>query len=573
MVAEDMYNDGIDFEKSYKETMADIDENTTIKAKVLSIDEKEGVVFVDVNLKSEAQVPLTDFLEKPSVGEEIDVYLIYKENNEGVPSVSLTKARQIKEKESLMDKINANEPVEGEVVEVKKYGVIVKYGTLYGLIPFPLWDKKRVEKLDSIKEKKIRFYIEKHAQNRDVKGGKKEGQKEDFIGNRKRVLIDDIKKAKAEFFEETKVDDILEGSVKNIADFGAFVDVGKGVEGLLHIKNISWTKIVHVTDVLKSGDKIKVKVLSVDKEKGQVSLGLKQLEELPWDKFIAAYKVDDIVKGSISSIMPYGAFVKIIDGVEALLHISDMSWTKNIKHPKELVNKGQTVEVKIISIDLENKKINVSLKHLLENPWDKVEEKYPIGSKVKGKVKSVTVFGAFIELEEGVDALLHKDEISWVDAVDPMAYFKVGDEIEVAVIQIDKENGKIKVSLKQLEYDPWKSVPSTLKEGDVLECLVKEIDMEKGIVVEPFDGFTVVVPFSQVAFGKPEEIKEIVRTKFKIGDKAKAFVKDFDMKKRIFFLSIKDFDRAAEKKKVQEFLKDKDDNKFTLGDMIKNKND
>lgn len=570
-----MTTDDMDFEKSIKDTLANVDENTTVKAIVLDINEKEGVVFLDVNLKSEAQVPLTDFETKPSIGDAVDVYLIYRESHDGVPVVSLTKARQIKEKENLIDKINSNEPVDGEVVEVRKYGVLVKYGTLYGLIPFALWDKKRIDDISSIKEKKVSFYIEKPAQKKDSSNGKKGAAKEikeDFIGNRKRVLFEVSKKSKLEFFDKTNVDDVLTGTVKNITDFGAFVEVAPGIEGLLHITNISWNKVTKVEDVLKKGDEVKVKVLSLNKEKNQVSLGLKQLEKMPWDIFLDSYKVDDVVKGSVSSVTTYGAFIKIIDGVEALLHISDMSWTKNVKHPKELLSKGQSVEVKIIAIDPENKKINVSLKHLLENPWKTVETKYPVGSKVKGKVKSTTSFGAFIELEEGVDALLHKDEISWTENnIDPVAYFTIGDEIEVEVILLDMNAGKIKVSLKQLQDDPWKKIPATAKIGDIVECPVKEINMEKGVVVEPYEGFTTVILFSHIAVGRVDEIKASINDRIKVGETVKAIIKEIDMKRRVFFLSIRDLEKMVTAKKVREFESDAADSKFTLADMINQK--
>jgi small subunit ribosomal protein S1 len=569
-----MTTDDMDFEKSMKDTLANVDENTTVKAIVLDINEKEGVVFLDVNLKSEAQVPLTDFETKPSIGDEVDVYLIYKESHDGVPVVSLTKARQMKEKENLTDKINSNELVEGEVVEVRKYGVLVKYGTLYGLIPLAFWDRKRIDDVSTIKEKKVSFYIEKLAQKKDGAGKKGSAKeiKEDFIANRRRALFESVKKSKSEFFDKVNVDDVLNGVVKNITDFGAFVEVAPGIEGLLHITNISWNKVSKVEDVLKKGDEVKVKILSLNKEKNQVSLGLKQLEKMPWDTFIEKYKVDDVVKGSVSSVTTYGAFIKIIDGVEALLHISDMSWTKNVKHPKELLSKGQVVEVKIIAIDPENKKINVSLKHLLENPWESVETKYAEGTKVKGKVKSVTDFGAFIELEEGVDALLHKDEISWTENnIDPKEYFAINSEIEVEVILLDVNAGKIKVSLKRLQDDPWKNIPDSAKVGDIIECPVKEINMEKGVVVEPYAGFTTIIPFSHIAMGRVDEIKSSINDRVKVGETVKAIIKEIDMRRRVFFLSIRDLEKVVTAKKVREFESDATDSKFTLGDMFNQK--
>lgn len=563
-------NDEIDFKESLEETFKNYEENTIISATVDSIN--DDIVYLDFGGKSEAKIPVGEFSIKPKVGDVIDVYLVYQEGYDGDPVVSLTKAKQIKEKDELLDLIKSETVVEGEVVEVKKFGVFVKFGTLYGVIPLALWDVKRTEDVSKIKEKKIRFTIDRLERPRDTGNKKMPGIKADFVGNRKKVLLSDNKAKKEDLFESVKEGDIVKGTVKNITDFGAFVDIG-GVEGLLHIKEISWNKIDFVSDALKVGDEVEVKVLSVKKEKHQISLGMKYLTEQPWDLFVKQYKVDDVVKGSITSVMPYGAFVKIIDGVEALLHISDMSWVKNIKHPKELVKEGQSVEVKIISIDEEAKKINVSLKHLLSNPWDDAAEKFAVGSVVSGKVKSVTAFGAFIELEEGVDALLYKDEISWTEAVDPVKFFKVGEQIEAKVLQCDSKTNKIKLGLKQLSDDPWNNIPSKLKNDDVVECEVVSVNSEKGLVVNFVKGLEVVIGFSQIAAGRIDEIKQSLNSDYKAGDKVSAVVKNFDLNKRSIELSIRDFEKALERKNVKEYLNDKDDGKFTLGDLMNSKND
>lgn len=564
-------NDEIDFKSGLEGTFRDYEEDSIISATVDSI--VDDVVYVDFGGKSEAKISVTEFDKKPNVGDKIDVYLVYQEGYDGDPVVSMSKALQYKEKEELFSLIKEETILEGNVVEVRKNGVMVKYGTLYGFIPLALWDVKRTEKSDGIKDKKVKFIIDRIAQPRDNQTGRKTpGIKEDFVGNRKLVLIKEAKINKSKIFENANDGDIVSGVVKNITDFGAFVDIG-GVEGLLHIKDISWAKVSNVTDVIKTGDKVKVKILSVNKEKGQISLGMKQLEEQPWDKFVKSYKVEDTVKGTVTSVMPYGAFVKIIDGVEALLHISDMSWTKNVKHPKELVSKGQAVEVKILSIDEAGQKVNVSLKHLLENPWDKVSEKYKEGTAVTGKVKSVTAYGAFVELEEGVDALLHKDEISWTEEVDPVTYFKVGDSVNAEVIQCDAANNKIKVGIKQLSNDPWKNVPANIKSDDVVECEVKEINLEKGLIVEFVKDLLVTIPFSQIAAGRVDDVKATLSSDYKVGDMVKAVVRNIDLRKKYVSLSIRDFDKINERKNVQEYLKDKTDDKFTLGDMMKSKND
>ncbi|MCG8573215.1 MAG: S1 RNA-binding domain-containing protein, partial [Spirochaetes bacterium] len=272
-----------------------------------------------------------------------------------------------------------------------------------------------------------------------------------------------------------------------------------------------------------------------------------------------------------------GAFVKIIDGVEGLLHISDMSWTKNVKNPKELLQSGQQVEVKIISIDIEKKKISLSLKHLLENPWDTVEEKFPIDKIVKGKIKTITSFGVFVELEEGMDALLHRDDLSWIERIEDVpAYFKdkENSEIEVKIIQLDKENKKIKVGLKQLSDDPWQEVKDKYKKFDAVECEITNIDPEMGLQVKLTEKYYTYISLNQIEFGKIEEIKETLSKNFQVGDKVKAVILNMDYKKRDVDLSIKELLKIEERKKIKEYLHDtSEDDKFTLEDMMKSKSD
>ncbi|HBD95656.1 MAG: hypothetical protein A2015_07230 [Spirochaetes bacterium GWF1_31_7] len=564
-------NDEIDFKKSLEETFRNYEENTIISATVDSINDE--IVYLDFGGKSEAKIPVGEFIARPKVGDVVEVYLVYQEGYDGDPVVSLSKAKQLKEKDELYSLIKNETVLEGDVVEVRKYGVMIKYGSLHGFVPLALWDVKRTEDSSGIKEKKISFVIDRIAIPRDTGGKKQLGIKEDFVANRKKALLSGNKQKKSDFFETAKEGDVVKGTVKNITDFGAFIDIG-GVEGLLHIKEISWNKVDAVSDVLKVGDVVDVKIISIKKDKQQIGLGMKYLTEQPWDKFIKEYKVDSVVKGTVTSLMPYGAFVKIIDGVEALLHISDMSWIKNVKHPKELLTKGQSVEVKIQSIDEEHKKINVSLKHLLENPWDIAETKYQVGTKVSGRIKSVTSFGAFVELEEGVDALLYKDEISWTEVVDPVKFFKEGETIEAEVLQCDVKNNKIKLGVRQLSDDPWKNIPTKLKQDDVVECEIVEVSTEKGLVVKFVNNLNIVIGFQQIAAGRIDEIKQSLASDYKVGNKVNATIRNLDLKKRVIELSIRDYEKAVERKSVKDYLvTEKDHGKFTLADHMKSKND
>jgi small subunit ribosomal protein S1 len=583
-------NAEFDLEKGYNDSFKDIEENSLIKATV--IDVSGDTVFMDFGAKSEAKLPTTEFEVIPSIGDVIEVYLIRRENKYGDPVVSKKKADVIRQKREMVKLFKEREILEGTVIEIKKFGYLVKYRDVYGIIPFSLFDVKKIEKPEEFVGKKISFYIERldfkdgsRPQNRgnqnrggahnkkfDKKNEKKTADVEDeFIGNRKKVMIDEGNVMKLQFLEDRKEGDIVDGVVRNISDFGAFVDLG-GIEALLHIKDISWLRVDKVENYLKLGDKLKVKILSIDKVKGKVGVGLKQTQEEPWSKFIKEFKIDDVVKGTVTSLATYGAFVRVIDGVEGLLHISDMSWAKNVKNPSELLKKGQIIEVKIVNIDETARKINLSLKHLLENPWDKVEEKYKVGTTVKAKVKNIAAFGVFVELEEGIDALLHIDDVSWTESVkNPHKLFKVGDELDVKVIQCDVKANKIKVGIKQLADDPWKMLKDKYNNGDVINCPIISIDDTKGIEVQVVDNISTYIPLSQIDFGRPDEVKLKLK-EFKVGDEIKAMILEINYRKQIVKLSIKEFMKKEEKKKVEAFLHDdKEDNKFTLGDMMKSK--
>ena len=568
-----------DLEQSYKDSFKYLEENSMVKGTVVDI--SGDTVFLDIGAKSEAKVSVSEFEQKLNIGDVIDIYLVKTEGRSGDPVVSKKKADMIAEKREISRLFKEREPGEGVVTEAKSAGFIVKYKSVFGFIPFSLFDNSKIEKPETFVGKHVKFYFErlnfKNVQSQNMKkklpGNRKERVEEEFVANRRKVLMEENNVLKLKFLEDKKEGDVVEGEVKNITEFGAFVDLG-GIEALLHIKDISWLKIDKVEDALKTGDKIKVKILSVDKVKGKVAVGLKQTQEEPWDKFVKEMKLNDVVKGTVTSLTSYGAFVRVFDGVEGLLHISDMSWTKNIKNPSELLKKGQQVEVKIINIDEENRKINLSLKHLLENPWDKVEEKYKLGTKIKGKVKNIAAFGVFIELEEGIDALLHIDDISWTESVrNPHKMYKVGDEVEAVVIQCDGATNKIKVGIKQLSDDPWKKLKDNYNNGDLIECEIESIDESKGICVKVIDDVTAYIPLGQLEMARIDEIKAKLNKDYKVGDTLKALIMEINYKTKSIKLSVKEYFKKEENKKVQEFLHDdKQDDKFTLGDMLKSKN-
>ena len=561
--------DIFDFEKAYNESFKSIEENSIVKAKVLDI--SNDIVFLDFGYKSEGKVPTAEFEKLPKVGDEVDIFVIWLEGRNGEPVVSKKRCDSMIHRNELIKLWKERSLVTGIVREIRNNGVIVEYKEIKGFIPFSLFDIERREKFDEFLNKEIQFYLER-LDLKDIfqQQNKQDRRDEEFVGNRKKYIYERNNNVKNDFFDQREKGEIVEGVVTGFTNFGAFIDLG-GVSALLRLKDASWVRIINLNDILKKDQKIKVVILNIDKDKKKISVGLKQLQEDPWDKFINNYKVDDVIVGQVVSITTYGVFVKVIDGVEGLLHISDMSWVKKVKNPSELISNGQNLELKIIKIDRENRKVSLSLKHLLENPWQKVSEKYKIGTKVKGKIKNITTFGAFIELEEGIDALIHIDDVSWTESIrDPHKYFKIGDEIEAVVIQSDSKNEKIKISIKDLNSDPWKSVFDKYKNGDIISCIIEKIDEESGIAVKITDDISTFIPLSNIGFGKRQEIKSAINHEFKIGDEVKAVIINMDKDRRKIILSIKEYLKKNERDKVEAFLHNADeDSKYTLMDARK----
>lgn len=581
-------NDEMNFEQAYYNSFKDIQEESVIKATVVDI--SSDTVFLDFGYKSEAKILSTEFETLPKIGDIIDIYIIRLEGRNGEPVVSKKRCDYLNEKEELRTIWKERKLVQGIVKDVRNNGVVVEYKNITGFIPNSLFDIDRNGNFQEFLNKEIKFYIEKidfkenNFQNKNDRRNDKKNDKdkrnfkrndkrdEEFLGNRKKFLFEKNSELRDSFFEEENEGKVVDGTVKSITDFGAFIDLGS-IDALLRIKDISWLRIKNISDVLTEGQKIKVKILDIDKKNRKVAVGFKQLQEDPWNVFIDKYNVNDKVTGSVTTITSYGAFVKIIDGVEGLLHISDMSWVQKIKNPSELVKAGQNLDLKIIKIDKNNRKISLSLKHLLENPWDSVKDKYKKGTIVKGKIKTITTFGVFIELEEGIDALLHVDDVSWVETIrNPYERFKVDEEIEAVIIQCDPKNNKIRISIKDLKEDPWKKIKDQYKVGNIINCIIEKIDEEKGLYVKISDEISTCIPLNHIDLSRRNEIKTMLKSNYKINDEVKAIIINLDLKKRRISISMKEYIKKMEKEKVEAFLHDADkDEKYTLKDAMKSK--
>jgi small subunit ribosomal protein S1 len=563
-------NENIDFEKAYMDSFKDIQEDSIIQATVVDI--SNDTVFLDFGFKSEAKILCSEFETLPKIGDNIDIYIIRLEGKNGEPVVSKKRCDYLNEKKELVAIWKERKIIKGNIKNIKRSGVVVEYKNVTGFIPNSLFDFNKDQDLKDYLNKEVSFYIEKIYFKDNNFQQKSNRQEEEFLGNRKKYLYEKNNKMRDSFFDEKNEGDVIEGKVKSLTDFGAFIDLGS-IDALLRNKDASWHRIKDVSEVVSEGQTVKVKILKIDKELRRLTVGLKQLQEDPWDIFVKEYKVDDKIVGSVTSITTYGAFVKIIDGVEGLLHVSDMSWIQKIKSPTELVKTGQNLELKILKIDKTNRKVSLSLKHLLDNPWDSVKEKYKEGTIIKGKIKSITTFGVFIELEEGIDALLHIDDVSWIETIrNPYERFNVGDEIEAVVTICDPKNNKIRISVKDLTEDPWKKIKELYKAGDIITCKVEKIDEEKGLLVKLTDDISTYIPLNHIGLGKRYDIKANLKSTYNIDDEVKAIITSLDLKKRRIAISIKEYIKKMEKDKVKAFLHDiEEDSKFTLKDAIKHK--
>jgi small subunit ribosomal protein S1 len=503
-----------------------LEEGKLIKAKIIKIGE-EGV-FVDVGYKSDGVIPIREFLNEKgevnvSVGDEIEVVVDKIEDSEGLLMLSKYKADRLRNLDVLEKVYKNKDIVDGKIVKEVKGGYIVNVG-VDGFLPNSQFVPEDVGGTQNAVGKIIPVKVIKFGSN-----------KGDIILSHKLALKDRNKKIKKETWDSLKEGDVIKGVVKSITSYGAFIDVN-GVTGLLHISDMSWGKVSHPAEILALDSEIEVKVIKIDREKKRVSFGLKQLVEDPWNKVEEKYPVGSVVKGKIVNIVNYGAFIKLEEGIEGLLHISDMSWTKKFKDPSEILAVGDSIEVKILNIDKENRKILFGLKQLENDPFINIEQKFNIGSKVVGVVTGYTASGILLELEGGIEGFLHKRDLSWTKKYGSLkGLFRKGEKLEVVVLNIDKLNRRINVGIKQLTPNPWELyIPEKYKVGNVVECKVVRL-ANFGVFVELEKDLEGFIHISELAEGPVSKVEDVV----KVGDLKKAKVIKLDLDNRKISLSIK----------------------------------
>lgn len=528
--------------------------NTIVKGRISEIRSNE--VAIDIGAKAEGIVPASEFLnfDELSVGEEVEVYVERVENAEGRPVLSYDKAQQQKNWENILEKCAEGEEVSGRVKGKVKGGLVVSIG-VDAFLPASQIDVQAPKNLDQ--------YI---GQTFDLKIVKINKERRNIVVSRRELIESQRQQKRQQILNEVKVGSVRKGIVKNITDYGAFIDLD-GLDGLLHITDMTWGRISHPNEILKVGEEIEVMVTEIDQDKERVSLGIKQLHENPWDQIEKRYPVGSKVHGKVVNLVPYGAFVELEEGVEGLIHITEFSWTKRINKPSEVLRVGDEVDAVVLDIQKEEQKISLGVRQLSENPWDMVQHNYPVGAHVRGKVRNLTTYGAFIELEEGIDGMIHVSDMSWTRKFShPGEILKKGEEVDAVVLEVEPSQQRIALGIKQLTEDPWARIESVYKIGDVISGKIAKIT-SYGLFVELKNDIDGLVHISQVS----EEHIANLKDSYKVGDTVEARVIKIDKEERRVGLSIKaaayDDSRLAEEIKNYDTISAGQD-LTSLGDIL-----
>ena len=513
-----------EMEKYFSESLHQFKEGQVVQGTVIEL--AKGIATIDIGFKSEGNVHIHEFSNNGqdlSVGDEVEVFLERSEDNEGNVVLSKEKANKIKLWDELVTKYEAEEIIEGTITAKAKGGLTVDIG-LKAFLPGSQIDLRPIRNLEKL--------IGEVFQMRIIKMNKKRGN---IVLSRRAILEEKRMSSRAETLEQLEENSLISGIVKNITEYGIFVDLG-GIDGLLHITDMSWGRVNHPSEMFSMGDKLEVMVLKFDKEKERVSLGLKQISPDPWVNVDKKYPVNQQIKGTIVSITDYGAFVELEKGIEGLVHISEMSWSRHIKHPSKIVSLRDEVDAVVLTLDKEKKRISLGMKQMGSNPWEEIEGKYPVGAEVTGTIRNLTDFGAFIELENGVDGLIHISDLSWKKIKHPSEKLKKKDEVKAIVLNIDKANCRISLGVKQLQPDPWDDIAKSYSIGmDVEGTIIKTTGF--GAFAEFGDGLEGLIHITQLdskSVSQPEKLVEV-------GQKIQAKIIKVDTSNKKIALSIKAF--------------------------------
>jgi len=544
-----------DLMEMYEESFRRVEEGQVVQGRIVQVDKE--FLLVDIGYKFEGQVPIAevtgpDGTIDAEVGDTIDVMMERWDDDGGVVLLSKEKASKIKVWEDIKKAYEEDDVVKGLVISRVKGGLSVDIGVT-AFLPGSQVALRPVRDLDQMVGKTFEFKVLKYNRKRS-----------NIVLSRRVILEKEREAKRAETLATIQEGKVTTGVVKNITEYGAFIDLG-GIDGLLHITDMSWGRIGHPSEIFSVGDEVSVKILNLDLERERVSLGLKQLVPDPWTTAEEKYPIGSHVNGRIVSFTDYGAFVELEKGIEGLIHVSEMSWTKKIRHPSKVVSVGETVEAVVLNISSKNRRISLGMKQVVPNPWDIVSEKYPVGTTIEGKIKNITDFGVFIGIDEGIDGLVHISDISWTKRIKhPSELYKKGDVVQAIVLNIEKENERFSLGIKQLQKDPWETIPERYKVEDKITGTITNVT-DFGLFVELEEGIEGLVHVSEV---NREKIKTPVG-KFQVGDIVSAKVININPKERRIGLSIKQLQTDEERDLVVDYLNSYKGSQSSLGELLK----
>ncbi len=538
------------FEALFENSIKELKPGNVVNGTIVQVN--KDTVVVDVGGKSEGLIPINEFVGEDGpielkVGDQFDVLIERTENEHGLISLSKEKA----DRQKVWNALEEDAVVPGRIVSRIKGGLTVDIG-VNAFLPGSQVDLRPVRNLDKLIGETFDFKI--------IKLNKRRGN---IVLSRRVLLETERESMRGETLKTLCEDQVVEGIVKNLTDYGAFIDLG-GIDGLLHITDMSWGRVNHPSDILSVADTIQVKVLKFDKEKERVSLGMKQTTTDPWFEVEKTYPVGEKINGKVVSLTDYGAFVELSQGVEGLIHVSEMSWTKRIKHPNKILNVGDEVESVVLALDIPNRRISLGLKQVEPNPWEVIGQKFPSGTIIEGQIKNITDFGIFVGVDEGIDGLVHISDLSWVKRIKhPSEIFKKGDAVKAVVLNIDGDNERFSLGIKQLEEDPWQAIPKRYAPGTIIQGKVTSVT-DFGIFIEIEEGIEGLIHVSEISKEKIESPKDFA----KVGDKLEAVVLNVDTVDRKIAMSIKQLSNQKEKAEVDAFLGAQKNATSNLGDLL-----
>lgn len=541
-----------------------VEEGQVVEGTVIQV--TRDFVFLDVGCKCEGSVPIEEFLsDVPKVGDKVQVFLEKTFGKDGSPKISKEKADSKAFWQSVQTAYKERTPVPGRILGIVKGGYSVVLGAdINAFLPTSQADMVRVEDPKSLLKMSSNFIIDKL----------KDDNKVNIVVSRRRWMEMNLEQKREEFFRTAKVGDVLTGTVKSFTSFGAFVDLG-GFDALLHVNDMSWGHVIRPKDFVKKGEQIKVKLIRLDPEAKRINVSLKHFTEDPWVHFEDKFHINQIVEGTVTKFTDFGAFVELEEGIEGLVHISEFSWTKKIADPADVLKIGQKVNCMILGYDIQAGRVSLGIKQAQENPWDKIEEKYPAGSKIKGKIARMTGSAAFVNLEEGIDAYLNVDDISWTKRYKhPGAKFTAGDEIEAVVLESNAQEHHIRIGIKQLEENPWVDFSKKYQVGSTLEGEISSITDEFGVFVKTDCGIEGLINKSNLSEDRDESYEDAVK-KYKVGDKINVYITDINPSREKVGFSVREFKRKQERDEISQYMasvEQEENGAYTIGDMLNSQN-